>query len=150
MIDTVVGRGHRGRNARALALWVLGASAVGSVVPNVLLAVFAGCAMTAISTLDLTRAPGVGVYLAACVVCMVAYWAMLHGAMLAMRRCTEVPSIVWPALLVWSAIWVAVSVFMDPRGVLEPASAVLGATGVLLAWVMSGRSHPRGSRSTHA
>lgn len=133
-----------GRDGGMLAVWVLGASVVGSVVPNVLLAVLMGAAMMVVWALDLGRVPGTGVYLAACVVCVAAYWAMLHAAIRMLRRFAEVPVVVWPALLVWPAIWVAVSMLMDPRSVLEPAPAVLGATGVLLALLTCRR--PRETR----
>lgn len=139
-----------GRDGGMLALWVLGASAVGFVLPNVVMAVLVGAAMTVVWALDLGRVPGTGVYLAACVACVTTYWAVLHAAMRTMRRFAEVPTVVWPALLAWPAIWLAVSVLMDPRGVLEPAPAALAAAGVLLAWLTSGRSRAPKGRSTHA
>lgn len=129
------------RSEGELAFWVFGASAFGTVVPNAVLAAVAGAAMMVIWALDLTRGPGTGVYIAACVCGAVTYWAMLHGAVRALRRLVEVPWAVWPALLAWPVIWIGVAVLADPRGVLEPAPALLGAAGVLLAWFTSGRSH---------
>lgn len=134
----------------ALGLWLLGASAVGSVVPGVLLTAIGGGAIMIVWALDLTRGVGTGVYLIACVCCVAAYWAVLHGAMRTMSRLTDVPRVVWPALLVWPVIWIAVSVFADPRDVLEPASAVMGAAGVILAWFTSGRSRVARGRFEHA
>lgn len=135
------------RRVGELGFWVIGASAFGTVVPNLVLAVTVGVAMTVIWALDLTRGPGTGVYIVACVCDVLVYWGMLHGAVRALGRLAEVPWVVWPALLAWPAIWTAVSVLADPRGVLEPASALLGAVGVLLAWFTSGRSrHVQGVR----
>lgn len=138
------------RTTGTLALWVLGASAVGSVVPNLVLALLAGAAMMVVWGLDLTRGPGTGVYLVACACCVVTYWAILHVVTRAIHRFAEVPRVVWPALLVWPVMWIAVSVFADPRGVLEPASAVVGTAGVLLAWFTSGRSRAARGGRRHA
>lgn len=139
-----------GRDDGRLALWVLGASAFGSVIPNVLLAVVVGSAMMVVRALDLGRAPGTGVYLAACAACVAAYWTMLHMTIRTMRRFAEVPMVVWPALLVWPAVWIVTSVFLDPRGVLEPAPAVMGAAGVLLARLTGGRTHAVKDVTRHA